>query len=132
MPVGHCSLPIVLSPVQWRVGCAVRRQAWTKSCLGCAFQVAQTSRALHWVMKALRDGGFGSEEGIPAPGECVALPAAGTCLSLGVCGEETQQAGFWRGLGVGRLSCSWVPWAWGRVDCPTEAGTLHNRAPDWT
>ncbi|XP_030184628.1 transient receptor potential cation channel subfamily M member 2 isoform X6 [Lynx canadensis] len=30
-------------------------------------QVAQTSRALHWVMKALRDGGFGSEEGIPAP-----------------------------------------------------------------
>ncbi|XP_045357135.1 transient receptor potential cation channel subfamily M member 2 isoform X3 [Leopardus geoffroyi] len=32
-----------------------------------AAQVAQTSRALHWVMKALRDGGFGSEEGIPAP-----------------------------------------------------------------
>ncbi|XP_049483681.1 transient receptor potential cation channel subfamily M member 2 isoform X1 [Panthera uncia] len=30
-------------------------------------QVAQTSRALHWVVKALRDGGFGSEEGIPAP-----------------------------------------------------------------
>ncbi|XP_029794679.1 transient receptor potential cation channel subfamily M member 2 isoform X3 [Suricata suricatta] len=30
-------------------------------------QVAQMSRALHWVIKALRDGGFGSEEGIPAP-----------------------------------------------------------------
>ncbi|XP_045857855.1 transient receptor potential cation channel subfamily M member 2 isoform X2 [Meles meles] len=28
-------------------------------------QVAQTSRALHWVMKALRDSGFGSEEGVP-------------------------------------------------------------------
>ncbi|XP_032721096.1 transient receptor potential cation channel subfamily M member 2 isoform X1 [Lontra canadensis] len=28
-------------------------------------QVAQTSRALHWVMKALRDSGFGSEEGLP-------------------------------------------------------------------
>ncbi|XP_027441126.1 transient receptor potential cation channel subfamily M member 2 isoform X2 [Zalophus californianus] len=28
-------------------------------------QVAQTSRALHWIMKALRDGGFGSEEGLP-------------------------------------------------------------------
>ncbi|XP_030895493.1 transient receptor potential cation channel subfamily M member 2 isoform X2 [Leptonychotes weddellii] len=28
-------------------------------------QVAQMSRALHWIMKALRDGGFGSEEGLP-------------------------------------------------------------------
>ncbi|XP_039101414.1 transient receptor potential cation channel subfamily M member 2 isoform X1 [Hyaena hyaena] len=30
-------------------------------------QVAQMSRALHWVVKALRDSGFGSEEGVPAP-----------------------------------------------------------------
>ncbi|XP_045632325.1 transient receptor potential cation channel subfamily M member 2 isoform X3 [Ursus americanus] len=28
-------------------------------------QVAQTSRALHWIMTALRDSGFGSEEGVP-------------------------------------------------------------------
>ncbi|KAB0398108.1 hypothetical protein E2I00_019756 [Balaenoptera physalus] len=28
-------------------------------------QVAQTSRALHWIVKALRDSGFGSEEGVP-------------------------------------------------------------------
>uniref|UniRef100_A0A8I3PHN0 Transient receptor potential cation channel subfamily M member 2 n=1 Tax=Canis lupus familiaris TaxID=9615 RepID=A0A8I3PHN0_CANLF len=28
-------------------------------------QMAQTSRALHWIVKALRDSGFGSEEGFP-------------------------------------------------------------------
>ncbi|XP_053773634.1 transient receptor potential cation channel subfamily M member 2 isoform X6 [Desmodus rotundus] len=28
-------------------------------------QVAQTTRALHWIMKTLRDGGLGSEEGAP-------------------------------------------------------------------
>ncbi|XP_059865742.1 transient receptor potential cation channel subfamily M member 2 [Delphinus delphis] len=28
-------------------------------------QVAQTARALHWIVKALRDSGFGSEEGVP-------------------------------------------------------------------
>ncbi|XP_053513658.1 transient receptor potential cation channel subfamily M member 2 isoform X7 [Artibeus jamaicensis] len=31
-------------------------------------QVAQTTRALHWVVKALRDGGFGSEKGTPTLG----------------------------------------------------------------
>ncbi|XP_036301235.1 transient receptor potential cation channel subfamily M member 2 isoform X2 [Pipistrellus kuhlii] len=29
-------------------------------------QVAQTARALHWVVKTLRDSGFGSDEGAPA------------------------------------------------------------------
>ncbi|XP_020739237.2 transient receptor potential cation channel subfamily M member 2 isoform X1 [Odocoileus virginianus] len=28
-------------------------------------QVAQTATALHWIVKALRDSGFGSEEGVP-------------------------------------------------------------------
>lgn len=52
-------------------------QVLTKSCLGRAFQVAQTARALHWIVKALRDSGFGSEEGVPTLGEWVAVPAAG-------------------------------------------------------
>lgn len=52
-------------------------QALTTSRLGFAFQVAQTSRALHWVMKALRDSGFGSEEALPTLGEWGTTPAAG-------------------------------------------------------
>lgn len=48
-----------------------------QSCFERAFQVAQTATALHWIVKALRDSGFGSEEGVPTLGEWVAVPAAG-------------------------------------------------------
>ncbi|XP_006898486.1 PREDICTED: transient receptor potential cation channel subfamily M member 2 [Elephantulus edwardii] len=30
-------------------------------------QMGQTSKALHWIVRALRDGGFGSEADVPAP-----------------------------------------------------------------
>lgn len=77
---GNCSrmgLPAVPLWLQWRGGGAVWGQVLTTSCLGYAFQVAQTSRALHWIMTALRDSGFGSEEGVPTLGEWGATPAAG-------------------------------------------------------
>ena len=48
-----------------------------QSCFERAFQVAQTATALHWIVKALRDSGFGSEEGVPTLGEWVAMPVAG-------------------------------------------------------
>ena len=66
---GWASWPRPHSQSQWRCGDAVRGQVLTPSCLGRAFQMAQTSRALHWIVKALRDSGFGSEEGFPTLGE---------------------------------------------------------------
>lgn len=41
----------------------------TQSFLGHAIQVAQTSRALHWIVTALKDSGFGSGAGMLTLGE---------------------------------------------------------------
>lgn len=68
---------------------------------GCAFQVAQTARALHWIVKTLRASGFGSEVDVPTLGEWVARPAAGLHppVFFWVWGqwEERQLAGLWPG-----------------------------------
>lgn len=50
---------------------------------GASWQVAQTARALHWVVKTLRDSGFGSDEGAPSLGEWVAV-----LWSLGTVGRR--------------------------------------------
>ena len=72
-------------------------QVWKRSCLARPFQVAQTTQALHWIMKTLRDGGLGSEEGAPTLGEW------GLCsFESGVCGEDRRPAGALAGPG-GRL-----------------------------
>lgn len=41
-----------------------------QTCLGHAFQMAQTTRALQWIVMTLKDSGFGSEAGVPTLGEC--------------------------------------------------------------
>lgn len=56
----------------------------TPSCLGCAFQVAQTARALHWIVKTLRDGGLGSGEDAPTLGEWWLH------FESGLCGEQRE------------------------------------------
>lgn len=91
------ALPAVPSWFQWGGGCAVQRKVLTTPCLGFAFQVAQMSRALHWIMKALRDGGFGSEEGLPTLGEWRPRPRL---VSTGLCSFES--GGPWGGEAVSR------------------------------
>lgn len=48
------------------------------------------ARALHWVVRALRDSGFGSEEGVPTLGE--SLPTCVLWHRGGVGGEEGSTA----------------------------------------
>lgn len=67
-----------------------------QSCFTHVFQVAQTATALHWIVKALRDSGFGSEEGVPTLGEWVAVPAAGLYPPVLFC---VQVSVGWRGAG---------------------------------
>lgn len=61
-----------------------------------AFQVAQIATALHWIVKALRDSDFGSEEGVPTLGKWVAVPAAGLYPPVLFC---VQVSVGWRGEG---------------------------------
>lgn len=44
-------------------------QVPTQSFLGHAIQVAQTARALHWIVTTLKDSGLGSEAGVLTLGE---------------------------------------------------------------
>lgn len=87
---GHSSRISRLA-VREHVGCrvgAVEGQASSKTCSGHAFQVAQTTSALHWIVKTLRDGSLGLEEGIPTLGEwgpCQWLGPTSLCpFSLGI------------------------------------------------
>lgn len=70
-------------------------------------QVAQTARALRWIMKTLRDGGLGSGEDPPTLGEWVA------CSSES--GSIGRRQGSHRGLLLGLedgchagAKCSWA------------------------
>lgn len=63
---------------RWALGCVPYMWVVGAHCVsGRAFQVAQTARALHWIVKTLRASGFGSEVDVPTLGEWVARPAAG-------------------------------------------------------
>lgn len=84
---------------RWAVGCVPCVWVAGAHCVsGHAFQVAQTARALHWIVRTLRASGFSSEADVPTLGEWVARPAAGlhppVSFGSGVSWEERQ-------LGVG-------------------------------
>lgn len=98
--------------------------------LGRAFQVAQMAGALHWMVKTLRDGGFGLEEGLPTLGEWVAEPAAVSAslrsFESGGLWEERRQAGASAGPG-GRLRSHLFlspagPAPWGAWPAPPDTG----------
>lgn len=62
--------------------------------LGYAFQVAQVTKSLHWIVKTLKDSGFGSAVGAPGLGEWGSLTNSRyslSCVALSLRGLEGRQ-----------------------------------------
>ncbi|MXQ82247.1 hypothetical protein E5288_WYG010932 [Bos mutus] len=95
-------------------------------------QVAQTATALHWIVKALRDSGFGSEEGVPTLAPQKASVGRDPELDSGSKAEDPGDAYHVNARHLLYLSCSVLRFPVPNEKVPWETEFLMYNPPFYT